>query len=108
MQRVVVRTDQLLHIAEATGSKFHQQDSEAKTDGRVKKLVQLLKQYHAWFYHFYEKASTRAMIGLHRLHSNDLFQHMNVAGDVALKLFCPWCCELGGKTETIATHLWEV
>ena len=36
MQRMAVRTDQLLHIMEATGSKVHQQESEAKTGGRIK------------------------------------------------------------------------
>ena len=33
---MMVRTDQLLHIAEATGSNVHQQWSEAETDGRKK------------------------------------------------------------------------
>ena len=46
MWKMTVRTDQLLHIMEATGSKVHQWESEAETNGRVKKRVQLLKQYH--------------------------------------------------------------
>ena len=105
---MMVRTDQLLCITEAPGSKFHWQGSAAETDSRAKKLVQLLKQYHAQFYHFYEKGSTRAMIGLQGLHSNDTFQGSNVAVRMGLKLFCPWCFKLGGNTETMTTHLREV
>ena len=73
MQKMMVRTDQLLQMMEATGSKVHQQGSKAETDGRAKKFVQSLKQHHAQFYCFYEKGSTRAMIGLQGLHSNDVF-----------------------------------
>ena len=36
MQEIMVRTDQLLHIVEATDSKVHQRGSEGKTDGRAK------------------------------------------------------------------------
>ena len=82
---MIIRTDQLLHITEATCSKVHQRGSEAETDGRVKKLVQLLKQNHTQFYCFYEKALTRAIIGLHGLHSNDAFQCSNVAASMGLK-----------------------
>ena len=53
MQKMMVRTDQLLHIMEATGSKVHQWGSESETDGRLKKLVQSLKQYQIQFYCFY-------------------------------------------------------
>ena len=81
---------------------------EAETDGRAKKLVQSLKQYHAQFYYFYEKGSTRAMIGLQGLHSNDMFWCSTVAASMGLKSFCPWCFKLGGNTETITTHLREV
>ena len=45
MWKMIVRTDQLFHIMEATGSKVYQWKSEAETDVRAKKLVQLLKQY---------------------------------------------------------------
>ena len=39
MQKMVIRTDQLLCIAKATGSKIHITDSEAETDDRVRTLV---------------------------------------------------------------------
>ena len=71
-------------------------------------MVQLLKQYHARFYHFYEKGLIRAMIGLHGLHSSDTFQCSNIAASMGLKSFFPWCFNLGGNTETITTHLREV
>ena len=61
---MLVRTDQLLCIAEATGSNIYTRESETKTHGRVKTLVLSLKQYHTCYYQFYEKGTTRAMVGL--------------------------------------------
>ena len=60
IQRMAIRTDQLIQIMEATDYKLLQWEPEAETDGRAKKLVRLLRQYHAWFYHF-SKGSTRAL-----------------------------------------------
>ena len=57
---MTVRTDQLLQIAEAAGSKIYTRELEAETHGRAKTLVLLLKQYHAHYYQFYEKGTTRA------------------------------------------------
>ena len=48
------------------------------------------------------------MIGLQGLHSNNVFQYLNVAASVGLKWFCSWCFNFGGNTEAIATHLREV
>ena len=101
---MMVRTDQLLLITKATGCKIYTRELEAETHGRAKTLVLLLKQYHAHYYKFYEKGTTRAMVGLQELHTSDTFQCSNVSASVGLKLFCPWCF----NTETIATHLREV
>ena len=105
MWKMTVRTDQLLHTVEATGSKVHQWEVEAGTDGRTKKLVQLLKQCHTQVYHFYKKGSTRPMIGLHGLHSNNAFQHSNMAASIGLKSFCPWCFKLG-ETWRLQLPIW--
>ena len=55
MQRMTTRIDQLLHIAEATGSKIYTRESEAKAHSQAKALVLSLKQYHACYYRFYKK-----------------------------------------------------
>ena len=70
---MMVRTGQLLHITKTPGSKIYTRESEAKTDGRAKTLVLLLKQYHAHYYQFYEKGTTRAMVGLQALHTSNDF-----------------------------------
>ena len=105
---MAVQTNQLLRIAKATVSKIYNRDSEAETHGRVKALVLLLKQHHAYYYRFYEKGTIRAMVGLSRLHSGNTFRHSNVSAGVRLKLFCPWCFKFCGNTETISIHLREV
>ena len=108
MQKMMVRTDQLLCIAKATGSKIYTRESEAETHGRVKNLVLSLKQYHAHYYQFYEKATTRATVGLQGLHTSDAFWCSNVSASVGLISFCLWYFMLGDNMETIATHLREV
>ena len=108
MQKMMVRTNQLLHTTEATGSKVYPQESEVKTEGRTIKLVLSLKQFHTQFYCFYDKGSTRAMVCLQGLHLSDMFQCSNVVTSLGLKSYCPWCFKLGGNMETIATHLREV
>ena len=105
---MAIRTDQLLCIAKATGSKIHTRELEAETIGRLRTVVLSLKQYHTQYYCFYEKGKMKAMIGLQRLHTSDAFQYSNMSSSVGLKLFCPWCFKLGGNMETIATHLREV
>ena len=100
MRRMATRTNQLLHIAEATGSKIYNRESEAETQGLTKALVLSLKQFHAHYYRLYQKGTTRAMEGLQGLHSSDTFQHLNVLVSVGLKSFCPWCYKFGGNTET--------
>ena len=64
MWKTMVRTSQLLGITEAIGSKICTRELKAKTHDRAKTLVLLLKQYHAHYYQFYEKGTTRAMVGL--------------------------------------------
>ena len=108
MWKMMIRTDQLLYITEATGSKIYATELEAKTNGKAKTLVLLLKQYHTYHYWFYEKGTMRAMVGLPGLHTSDAFQCCNVSASVGLKSFCPWCFKLRGNMETIATHLREV
>ena len=86
---MTIGTDQLLCIAEATGSKTHARESEAETHSRANTLVLLLKHYHTHYYRFYEKGTMRAMVGLQELHTNDAFQCSNVSSSVGLKLFPP-------------------
>ena len=108
MGRMTVRTDQLLCIAEATGSKIYTSKSEVWSCSPAKALVLSLKQFHAHFYRLYEKATTRAMVGLQGLHSSNAFWHPNVSTSMDLKSFCLWCLKFGGNTKTITTHLREV
>ena len=79
---MMTRTDQLLCRAEATGSK----KSEAETLGQAKALVLSLKQYHTHYYRFYEKGTSRVMVGLQELHMSDAFWHSNVSAEVGLVL----------------------
>ena len=58
MWKMKVRTDWLLCINEVTGSKIYTRESEGKDFGIV------MKQYHTHYYQFYEKGTTRAMVGL--------------------------------------------
>ena len=68
MLKMMIRTDQLVCIAKATGSKIYSRDLEAKAHGRAETLVLLLKQYHTHYYCFYEKGMARAMVGLQGLY----------------------------------------
>ena len=88
-EKLAVRTEQLLCIAMATGSKIHTRESEAETDSRVRHLVLSLKQYHAHYYWFYEKGIMRAMVGLWGLHTSDAFRCSNMSSSIGLKSFCP-------------------
>ena len=106
--KMTTRTEQLLHITEATGSKIYTRKSEVETYGKAEALVFSLKQYQTHYYGFYEKGTARAMVGLQGLHTNDNFWHLNVSARVELKSFCPWCLKLGRNTENIAIHLREV
>ena len=108
MRRMPTRTDQLLHIDEATGSKICTRESEVEVQGPTRALVLSLKQFHAHYYRLYEKGTTRAMVGIQALHSRDAFWHSNVFASMGQKSFCPWCFKFGGNTETIETHLREV
>ena len=108
IRRMTARTDQLLCIAKATGSKIYTRESEVGTHGQAKALVLSLKQFHAHFYRLYEKRTTRAMVGLQGLHSSDAFWHPNVLASMNLHSFCPWCFKFRGNTETITTDLTEV
>ena len=95
MCKMMVRTDQLLHIAAATDSHIYTRDSEAETHGQAKTLVLSLKQYHTHYYYFYKKVMTRSMVDLQGLHLNDAFSCSNVSSSLGLKSFCPWCFKLG-------------
>ena len=95
MWKMTGRTHQLLCIAKATGSKIYTRDSEAKTHGRMKTLVLLLKQYHTHYYQFCEKGTTHVMVDLQGLHMNNAFWSSNVSASVGLKSFFPWCFKLG-------------
>ena len=54
--------DQLLHIAEDTGSKIYTRESEAGTHSQAKALVLSLKQYHTHYFKFYKKGTTGEMV----------------------------------------------
>ena len=73
MRSMATRTDQLCHIAEATGSKIYTRESEAEDQSLAKALVLSLKQFHAHYYSLYKKGATRAMVGFQGLHSSDAF-----------------------------------
>ena len=73
MRRMAARTDQLLHIAETTSSKIYTRESELEAQGPVEALVLSLKQFHTCYYKPHEKGTTRAMVGLQGLHSNNAF-----------------------------------
>ena len=102
---MATRTDQLICIAKATGSKIYTRESEVGAQGKVKALVLSLKQIHAQYYRLYKKGPTKAMVCLQGLHSSDAFWHLNMSSSVSLKSFCPWCLNFKGNTETIVTHL---
>ena len=102
---MTVRTDQLLCIAKATGSKIKLESQRPKSMAGQRLWYCHWKKHHVLFYQFYEKGTTRAMVGLQGLHRSDTSQHSNVSASVGLKSFFPWCFKLGGNTETIATHL---
>ena len=95
MHKMMVRTDHLLHIAEATNLKINIWESEAEAHGQAKTLVLSLKQYHAHYYQLYKMGTTRAMVGFQRLHSGDAFRCSNISSSVGIKSFCPWCFKLG-------------
>ena len=105
---MMIRTDQLVCIAKATGSRIYARESETGNHGSAKALVLSLKQFHVHFYRLYENRTTMAMVGLKGLLSSDTFWHLNMSASVGLKSFCPWCFKFRGNTETIATHLREV
>ena len=50
VNRMIIRTEQLLLIKEATHSKVYTHESEAEVHGQKKTLMQSLKQLHAHFY----------------------------------------------------------
>ena len=108
MRKMMTRVDQMLCIAKATGTQIHTRESEVEAHGQAKYLVLSLKQYHANFYRFYEKGTSKAMVDLQRLHKSNAFWCSNVSVGVALRSFCPWRFKLGRSTETIAAHLREV
>ena len=108
MRRMMTRTDQLLHIAKATGSKVYTRESEVGTCSLAKALVLSLKHFHAHFYRLYKKRTTREMVGLQGLHTSNTFQHLNISASVGLNSFCPWCFKFRGNTKTITTHLSEL
>ena len=88
--------------------KFIPETQKAKAHGWMNTLVLSLKWYHVHCYLFYEKRTTRAMVGPQGLHSSDTFGCCNLSSSVGLKSFCPCWFKLGGNTEMIATHLREV
>ena len=57
MNKMTVRNDQLLHIAEATNLKIYTWELEAKALGLAKTLVLSLKPHHAHYYQLYEKVN---------------------------------------------------
>ena len=108
IRQMTTRTDQLLCIAEDTGSEMYTRELEAETHGSAKALLLSLKQFDAQLYRPYKKGTNRAMVGLKGLHSSDAFWHQNISASVGLKSFCLWCFKFGGNTEMISTHLREV
>ena len=96
MCKMMVRTDQLLHIAEAISSKVYTWELEAKAHGWMKALVLSLNQYHAHYYGLHKKGMTRAMVHLQGLHLGDVFRFSKDSSSVGVKSFCP-CVSSWGK-----------
>ena len=101
MHKMMFRSEQLLHIKEATNLKDYTWESEAKAHGQMRTLVLSLEQYHAHYYQIYEKGMTKAMVGLQGLHCDDAFRHPNISSNMKLKSFCPWCFKLEGTLKQL-------
>ena len=95
MQRIMARTDQLLHIAEVTNSKIYTQELKAEAHGQMKTLVLSIKQYHIHYYQIYQKGMTRSMVGLQGLHLGNAFRCSNVSSSVGLNYFAPGVARWG-------------
>ena len=108
MHRMMVRTDQLLHICNSHWlPNLHQRlrdqsPWQGKDSGSVPERIWCPLLLFLW------KWMTRAMVSLQGLHLSNAFRCFNVSSSVDLKSFCPWCFKLGGNTKTIVTHLREV
>ena len=108
MRWMATRTNQLIHIAEATGSKFYPRDSEAGSSGFGGGLGPVLETVPCSVLQvLHEKGPTKAMVGLQGLHSSDAFWWSeHVSASVGLKSFCPLVPQIQGKTlKTLVTHL---
>ena len=68
VNKMTLRTDQLLQIKEATHPKIYPCEPKAEVHRRKKTLVQSLAQFHAHFYWLYEKGMTHAMVSLQGLY----------------------------------------
>ena len=77
MRRMTTRPNQLLHIAEAMGSKIYTREPEVETHAPAKALVLSCKQFHAHYYRLYEKGTTRAIMGIQGLYMSNTFWHLN-------------------------------
>ena len=103
MRQMTTRTDQLIHIAEVTGSKIYTRESEVGAQGLAKALILSLKQFHTQSYMFYEKRPAKDLVGLKGLHSSDAFWCLNMLTSVGPKSFCPWHFKFRGITKVIVT-----
>ena len=108
MRRMTTRTDQLLCIAEATGSKIYMRESEVENHIQAKALIHVLETVSCSLLQALKKGTTRAMVCPKGLHTSDAFPHLNVLAIMGLKSFCPWCFKFTGNSETITTHLREM
>ena len=95
VNKMMVRTDQLLQIKEVTHLKIHPCESKAGVQGRKKTLVQSLKEFHAHFYWLYKKA----MVSLQGLHLGNAFRLPNCFCQHGVEVILPlvssarWKCQ---------------
>ena len=105
---MATRTDQLLCIAKATGSKIYTMESEAEAQGMVKALVLSLKQFHAHYYRHYKKGQP----GLWWV--SKAYTQVMSSGILICQQVWAWSHSalgdfiFGQNTETTATHPREV
>ena len=94
---MMVPIDELIWIKAATSARnIYPLEYKTNVNGRMKALVQSLKQFHTCYYQLYEKGLTHAMVGMQGLNLCNAPKCPSISVGVGLKSFFPWCLRLGG------------
>ena len=96
VNKMAIRTKQLLWIKEATHSKVYTWESEAKIHGPDENSHAISKTIPCTLLLIIWKGYDPGHGWLLGLHISDAFRHSNISTSVGLKSFCPWCSKLGG------------